>query len=245
MEGNAVPEIIRLSQIIHAYDHADSPEQAVILRGVDLTVPAGEFVGIHGRSGSGKSTLLYIAGGLLPPRGGQVFIGERSLFRLGDRELSHFRNRMIGFVFQNYHLAPALTAVENVMVPALLAGESIARARRHAVERLDQVGLADKALARPAELSGGQMQRVAVARALINAPAILLADEPTGNLDEHTGAEILALISRHHREDGLTVLMATHDEAVEMHATRRLELADGRLFDRDDAPAAPPAESRP
>ena len=221
-------ETIHLINVTYLYGNAAASEGAV-LSGIDLEAPAGEFVAIHGRSGAGKSTLLHIAGGILPPTRGQVVVGGRDLFRLSDVELSAFRNRMIGFIFQNYYLAPVLTAAENVMAPALLAGRSAREARRGAMEKLDEVGLSHKAGARPAELSGGQMQRVAIARALVNDPAMLLADEPTGNLDEQTGAEILALLGRYHRERQLTVIMATHDTSVEIHATRQLLLAGGCL----------------
>ena len=221
-------ETIRLIDIWHAYGRDEGAADPV-LQGIEIEVQASEFVAIHGRSGSGKSTLLHIVGGILPPTRGEIVVGDRHLFRLSDRGLSAFRNGMIGFIFQSYHLAPTLTAVENAMVPALLAGRSVAQARKRAMETLDEVGLSAKAEATPAEMSGGQMQRVAIARALVNDPAILLADEPTGNLDDQTGAEILALLGRYHRERHLTVIMATHDSTVEMHATRRLHLAGGKL----------------
>ena len=223
-------ESVRLVNVHHAYGRSDAGG-GIVLSGIALEVKAGEFVTIHGRSGTGKSTLLHIAGGILPPARGEVLVGDRDLFRLSDSDLSAFRNRMIGFIFQSYHLAPVLTAVENVMVPALLGGQSAGEARKRALEKLDEVGLSQKAHARPGEMSGGQMQRVAIARALINDPAILLADEPTGNLDEQTGAEILALLGQYHRERLVTVIMATHDSAVEEHATRQLHLAGGQLHD--------------
>jgi ABC-type lipoprotein export system ATPase subunit len=239
-------ETVRLINVYHAYGRqggANGP----ILNGIDLDVPAGEFVAIHGRSGAGKSTLLHIAGGILPPLRGEVIVGGRDLFRLSDRDLSAFRNRLIGFIFQSYYLAPVLTAVENVMVPALLAGYSLSQSRKRAGEKLEEVGLADKARARPGELSGGQMQRVAIARALVNEPSLLLADEPTGNLDEQTGGDVLALLGRYHRERRLTVIMATHDASVEMHATQQLYLVGGQLYSHTpepDKPAAgPPSEA--
>lgn len=221
-------QAIRLVNVYHAYASGDGGEGA-ILNNVALDVAPGEFVAIHGRSGTGKSTLLHIIGGILPPTRGEVQIGGRNLFRLSDRDLSALRNEMIGFIFQNYHLAPILTAVENVMVPALLAGESVSACRARALAKLEEVGLAHKAQSRPSALSGGQMQRVAIARALVNDPAILLADEPTGNLDEQTSGEIMALLGRYHRERELTVIMATHDTGVESHATRQLQLVGGRI----------------
>lgn len=221
-------ETIRLINIWLTYASSGTAGEPV-LRGIDLDVQAGEFLAIHGRSGSGKTTLLHMIGGILPPTKGEVVVGSHSLFSLNDLDLSAFRNRKIGFIFQSYHLAPTLTAVENAMVPALLAGQSLAQARKRAMETLNEVGLSDKADARPAEMSGGQMQRVAIARALVNDPAILLADEPTGNLDAQTGVEILALLGRYHLERRLTVLMATHDSSVEMHATHQLYLTGGQL----------------
>jgi len=220
--------MVRLINVHHTYGR-NAAGDGHVLRGIDLEIGAGQFVAIHGRSGTGKSTLLHIVGGILAPTSGEVMVGGHDLFRLSDRKLSALRNRMIGFIFQNYYLAPTLTAVENAMVPALLAGWSATKARRRALETLAQVGLSQKADARPSDLSGGQMQRVAIARALVNDPAILLADEPTGNLDEQTGGEILALLARYQCERQATVIMATHDASVEMHATRQLYLMNGQL----------------
>ncbi len=221
-------KLVQVVDVQHAYA-GESAGDSWVLCGISLTVHQGEFVAIHGRSGTGKSTLLHIVGGILAPRRGRVLIGGQDLFQLGDRALSHFRNRTLGFVFQNYYLAPSLTALENVMVPALLSGEPVHRARHRAMDALDQVGLAAKAKARPGDLSGGQMQRVAIARALVNHPALLLADEPTGNLDEQTGGEIMDLLASYQRARGLTILMATHDPSVELHATSQLYLIGGKL----------------
>ncbi|MCX8035594.1 MAG: ABC transporter ATP-binding protein [Candidatus Sumerlaeia bacterium] len=220
--------LVQLVDVHHAYA-GDQEGDSWVLCGIDLTVRAGEFVAIHGRSDTGKSTLLHILGGILAPRRGHVLIGGRDLFQMSDRALSHFRNRTLGFIFQNYYLAPSLTALENVMVPALLSGEPVHRARHRALDALEQVGLAAKAKACPADLSGGQMQRVAIARALVNRPTLLLADEPTGNLDEQTGGAIMDLLASYQRERGLTILMATHDPSVELHATSQLYLVGGKL----------------
>lgn len=236
--------LIRLAKVCHSYARENAADEAV-LRGVDLEVPAGEFVAIHGRSGSGKSTLLNIIGGILPPTHGEVVVAGRDLFRLCDRDLSDFRNHTVGFIFQHYHLAAALTTVENVMVPQLLAGQPIALARQCALARLDEVGLTEKADARPSELSGGQMQRVAIARALVCDPSLLLADEPTGNLDEQTGMDILKLLGRHHRERGLTVVMATHDTAARAHTSRWLHLTEGRLERFGEHGGQPPENAVP
>jgi len=222
-------KLVQLVDVRHSYGSDDGAGENAVLRGVDLAVEVGEFVAIHGRSGSGKTTLLYILGGILPPKAGRVLVGGNDLSLLSDRDLSKLRNRTIGFIFQGYHLAPVLTTLENVMVPALLAGFSAEEARRRAMEKLAEVGLEERAASRPSGLSGGQMQRVAIARALVNDPAILLADEPTGNLDRHTARQVLDLLGRYHRERGLTVIMATHDPAVRSHAGRRLTLSEGKL----------------
>jgi ABC-type lipoprotein export system ATPase subunit len=238
--------VVTISNLCHVYSGAEGAD-GLVLQDVSLEIDPGDFVAIRGRSGSGKSTLLNIIGGILPPTRGKVIVAGQDLFRLDDAALSAFRGRTIGFVFQSYHLSPPLTAQENVMVPALLAGQSIELARKAAVVKLREVGLEAKAQTRPAELSGGQMQRVALARALINNPTIVLADEPTGNLDEHTGAEILELLGRYHRERRVTIIMATHDESVERHATHHLHLAEGRLTgpgtEGQSAPAAPSTEA--
>jgi putative ABC transport system ATP-binding protein len=199
------------------------------LAGVSLRVPRGQFLSVMGPSGSGKSTLLNLLGALDVPSGGQLRIDGRELSRMGDEELSRFRRERLGFIFQFFNLLPTLTALENVMLPGLLAGGPQAKLRARAVELLETVGLGGRTHHRPDELSGGEMQRVAVARALLSEPAVLLADEPTGNLDSRTGVEVLRLLREATRVRGLTVVMVTHDLNAAAVGDRILRLADGRI----------------
>ena len=205
-------------------------EAVVALGGVDLTVAAGEFVAVVGKSGSGKSTLLHLAGGLAAPDAGRVLLGGRDLARLTARARAEVRRRQLGFVFQFFHLMPGLTVAENVALPLILDGASSKAASESRVERLlDDVGLSHRASHLPGELSGGEMQRAAIARALVAEPGIVLADEPTGNLDSATGAEILAVLTGVVRERQAALVMVTHDETAARQADRLLTLADGRL----------------
>lgn len=210
-----------------------------VLRGVDLTVPRGAFVAVRGASGAGKSTLLHLLGGLDVPDEGEIRFEGRPLSGLGEAALSQFRNRHVGFVFQAYHLLPELDALENVCLPARMARVDAATAVRRARDLLARVGLADRMDHKPTELSGGEQQRVAIARALINEPDLVLADEPTGNLDSHTGEEILQLLLEIRAERGVTLIMATHDDRVAAHAPVVVELADGRIRDRSGAVPGP------
>ena len=210
-----------------------------VLRGVDLTVPRGAFLAVRGASGAGKSTLLHLLGGLDVPDEGEIRFEGRPLSGLAESVLSRFRNRHVGFVFQAYHLLPELDALENVCLPARMARTDPAVAIRRARELLDRVGLAERMEHKPSELSGGEQQRVAIARALINEPDLVLADEPTGNLDSHTGEEILQLLLEIRAERGVTLIMATHDDRVAAHAPVVVELADGRIRDRSDAVPGP------
>mgnify|MGYP001477243865 CR=1 FL=1 len=194
--------------------------------GVDLAVAPGETVGIVGASGSGKSTLLHLLGGLDRPDGGEVWLGGRRLDGLSESAAARVRRHAIGFVFQAFHLVDELTARENVELPALLAGASRRAARRRAGELLERVGLADRAGHLPAQLSGGQRQRVAVARALVNDPELLLADEPTGNLDSAAATEVLRLFAAL-RAEGRTVVIVTHDSRVAGTADRVITMRDG------------------
>jgi putative ABC transport system ATP-binding protein len=205
--------------------------EARVLDGVDLEIRAGEFVAILGPSGSGKSTLLNILGGLDSNYQGEVQLGGTLLSRLSDRELSKFRNQQVGFVFQAFHLLPNLRAIDNVLLPALFSSRPAAEAdRQRAQGVLARVGLVAKSERLPSQLSGGERQRVAIARALLNGPKILLCDEPTGNLDERTGAEVIALFRELHRE-GLTLLAVTHEERISAVAQRVLKLEGGTLRD--------------
>ncbi len=203
--------------------------QVHALRSVSLTIRSGEYVAIMGPSGSGKSTLMNLLGCLDTPTSGAYYLLGEDVSTLNDNQLSEVRNRRIGFVFQTYNLLPRATALHNVQLPLLYAHRvSRAEARRRALDALQQVGLSDRAEHRPRELSGGQQQRVAIARALINNPDIILADEPTGNLDTQSGAEILALFDRLN-ELGHTVILVTHDHSVAARCKRVVQLLDGRV----------------
>jgi putative ABC transport system ATP-binding protein len=198
--------------------------------GVDLEVGAGETVAVMGPSGCGKSTLLHLLGGLDRPSEGEVWLAGRRIDRLGEGALAHVRRRDVGFVFQAFHLMDELTAVENVELPALLSGRSPRAARRHAVDLLERVGLADRADFLPAALSGGQRQRVAIARALSNEPHVVLADEPTGNLDSAATLDVLRLFERLH-EAGQTLVVVTHDARIAATADRMISMRDGAFVD--------------
>lgn len=199
------------------------------LAGVSLTVPKGEFLSVMGPSGSGKSTLLNLLGALDVAGSGSLRIDGRELSRMKDDELSAFRRERLGFVFQFFNLMPTMTALENVMLPGLLSGRGQVELRRRAEALLETVGLGGRTHHRPDELSGGEMQRVAVARALLMEPAVLLADEPTGNLDSRTGAEVLRMLREATRDRGLTVVMVTHDLKAAEVGDRIVRLADGRI----------------
>ena len=199
------------------------------LRGVDLTVTEGEFVAIMGPSGSGKSTLMNILGCLDVPDTGSYRLRGADVTRMGADELARLRNREIGFVFQNFNLLPRTSALENVETPLIYAGISRAERQRRAREALERMGLDDRLLHLPNQLSGGQQQRVAIARALVTRPALLLADEPTGNVDTATSAEILALFGELNLNDRLTIVLITHEHDVAVRAGRTLILRDGQL----------------
>jgi len=199
------------------------------LRGVSLKIEKGEFVAILGPSGSGKSTLLHVLGGLDRPDEGEVLIDGISLYKLNDNRLADVRLRKIGFVFQFFNLLPRLTSLRNVELPLTLADVSDRESTKKASEMLELVGLGDRVAHRPTELSGGEQQRVAIARALINDPKIVLADEPTGNLDTTTGGEIVHLMWRLNKEKGQTFVVVTHDPSVAENADRILFLKDGLI----------------
>ena len=204
-------------------------ERIEVLHGVDLDIPQGEFLALMGPSGSGKTTLLNLIGGLDTPTGGQIVIGGQRIDQLSSRELARWRAAHVGFVFQFYNLMPVLSAQRNVELPLLLTSLSTAERRRRATIALTLVGLADRARHKPRELSGGQEQRVAIARAIVSDPTLLICDEPTGDLDRGTAAEILTLLQMLNREHGKTVVMVTHDPKAAEYASRRLMLDKGTL----------------
>ncbi len=200
-----------------------------VLRGVDVEIARGDFVALRGASGTGKSTLLHLIGGLDTPNAGEIIFRGQKLSGYSESELTVFRNRRVGFVFQAYHLLPELTALENVCLSARIARISAGQAEKRARELLGRVGLNAREDHKPSELSGGEQQRVAIARALVNEPELLLADEPTGNLDSKTGGEIIELLKSLRVEKQTTLVIATHDEKVAAHAQRVIELVDGRI----------------
>jgi len=204
-------------------------ERVEVLHGVDLDIPAGDFLALMGPSGSGKTTLLNLIGGLDTPSGGQIVVGGQRIDRLSSRELTRWRAAHVGFVFQFYNLMPVLTAQRNVELPLLLTSLSADERRRRAGIALTLVGLADRAGHKPKELSGGQEQRVAIARAIVSDPTLLICDEPTGDLDRATAAEILTLLQMLNRDHGKTIVMVTHDPKAAEYARHRLLLDKGTL----------------
>jgi putative ABC transport system ATP-binding protein len=217
----------QLRGVARTYGEGDTAVEA--LRSVDLTIGSGEFIAIAGPSGSGKSTLLQLLGALDRPTEGVLLHEGRELARLGDGELARLRLEAFGFVFQQFNLIPTLTAQENVEVALAPRGESGARRRTHARWLLDEVGLGPRREHLPGQLSGGEQQRVAIARAIANEPRVLLADEPTGNLDTSTGEEVLRLLGRLSDEQGQTVILVTHDAGVAERASRLLSMRDGQI----------------
>ena len=218
--------MIRVEGLTRRYRMGES--EVAALAGVDLSIAAGEFVALMGPSGSGKSTFLNLLGCLDTPSGGQYWLGGEAVAGLADDRLAEVRNRAIGFIFQSFHLLPRLTALQNVLLPLRFAAQEDAQAPARARALLDRLGLGHRLEHRPLELSGGQRQRVAIARALINRPRILLADEPTGNLDSRTTEEILALLGELHAE-GQTIVLVTHEDEVARHAQRVVRMRDGRI----------------
>ena len=202
-----------------------------VLRGVDVQLRRGDFLALRGASGAGKSTLLYLLGGLDTPTQGEILLAGRNLANLDRRELARLRNEEVGFIFQAYYLLPELDALENVCLPARMARVPAAQAEARGRELLARVGLQDRIEHKPYELSGGEQQRVAIARALINDPDLILADEPTGNLDSHTGQEIIELLVALRSEKNTTLVIATHDANVAARAPSVIELVDGQALE--------------
>jgi len=217
-----------------------------VLRGVSLTVAHGELLALMGASGSGKSTLMNILGCLDRPTSGEYWLDGQEVSRLSSDQRALLRNRTVGFVFQSFNLLPRTSAIENGMMPLSYAAEnrSEREARRRAAELLDRVGLGERLDHLPSQLSGGQQQRVAIARALVNRPALLFADEPTGNLDSRTSEEVLAMFKQLNREDGITIVLVTHDAEVARHARRTIRIRDGVIEDEVPAVGLKPPEHR-
>jgi putative ABC transport system ATP-binding protein len=224
--------VIRLERVSKTV--LSGSEQLTILRGIDLEIPGGQFVAIVGASGSGKSTLLSLIAGLDAPSEGEVFLEDRNITRMSEDDLADLRGSLVGFVFQSFHLIPSFTAYENVLVPMEIAGRQAAHARADAL--IEEVGLGNRGHHYPSQLSGGEQQRVAVARAFANEPRILLADEPTGNLDAANGAHLFDLLVALNRAHGTTLVLVTHDLTLASHANRVISLAEGRIA--GDVPGA-------
>ncbi len=219
-----MPVLVQLDRVVK--DYSEGRERRHVLQEASLSVDEGAFVAIRGRSGSGKSTVLNLVAGIDRPTSGEVFFGETSLGRLSARELTLLRRDQMGFVFQFFNLIPTLSVLENVLLPAELAGQP---ARPRALELLERVGLADRQDAFPDRLSGGEQQRVAIARALVRDPRLVLADEPTGNLDDATGASVMELLDSVTRGSGRTLLLVTHSRELAALADRELAIEGGRL----------------
>ncbi len=238
LEGPADTHLIELRALVKSYPEGGS--ERVVFRDLSARIRRGETVALLGRSGSGKSTLLNLIGGIDLPTAGEVLLDGTNLTALSEQRRTLFRRRHIGFVFQSFNLIPTLTVVENLLLPLELNGTSGGRARATALDLLERVGLADRAGAYPDRLSGGEQQRVAAARAVVHDPAILLADEPTGSLDAETGTRVLELLVGLARDDGRTMVVVTHSDAVARAADRVLVLRDARLFE-ETLPGGAPA----
>ncbi len=221
--------MIRLENVSKIY-HPSKNVRVVALDNVSLEIKTGEFVVILGKSGSGKSTLMYLVGLLESPTVGEVYIDQKRVSQMTDRHISNIRNKTVGFVFQQFNLIPNLTVTENVLLPSVYSSSGMTGHSLRAAENLLAIfDILDKKGAYPNQLSGGQQQRVAIARALINDPEVVIADEPTGNLDSKTGVQIMKLIQMVHKEKGKTIILVTHDREIARYGERVIELADGRI----------------
>ncbi|MBI5116376.1 ABC transporter ATP-binding protein [Candidatus Poribacteria bacterium] len=220
-------ELIRAEGLTKTYRSGKAKLE--VLKGIDITIEKGELAAIHGPSGVGKSTLLHILGTLDRPTSGTVKYGNTDLNSLNDKTLARLRNQRIGFIFQFYHLLPEFTALENVLLPAMVNGRRLKEARERAHQLVASVGLSERETHKPDELSGGEQQRVAIARALMNNPEVVFGDEPTGNLDEKTSLEIYRLISRLNEEYGTTFVIVTHESSLASAASRTIRMMDGRI----------------
>jgi ABC-type lipoprotein export system ATPase subunit len=227
MEPASQPPLLSVRSVHKTYSLGKRDLE--VLRGVDVNVARGDFLALRGASGAGKSTLLYMMGGLDRPNLGEIWLAGRNLATLSRRELAKVRNEEVGFIFQSYYLLPELDALENVCLPARMARKPAAESAARARDLLARVGLADRMEHKPYELSGGEQQRVAIARAMINEPQLILADEPTGNLDSHTGEEIINLLQALQQEKKTTLVMATHDSKLAARALRSLHIVDGLI----------------
>lgn len=216
--------------MIEVKDIYKSFGQLSVLKGINLTVNEGEIVSIIGKSGAGKTTLLQIIGTLEHPDSGKIVIDNTDVFTLGEKQLAAFRNKHIGFIFQFHQLLPEFTALENVMMPALIADESHQAAEKKATELLNQLGLSERMTHKPSQLSGGEKQRVAAARAMIMSPDIILADEPSGSLDEQNKRELHKLLLRLKQQFGQTILIVTHDKELAQISDRIIEIHDGKIL---------------
>ncbi len=225
----ASENIVRVRGVKRTYYIGSNPVHA--LRGIDIDIRRGEFMAIMGPSGSGKSTLFNMVGGLDKPTEGTVFIDEVDIAQLDPGELAWLRCRKIGYIFQTFNLIPVMTALENVTLPMIFAGADLDEQMERGRHLLEMVGLGHRLMNKPGELSGGQQQRVAIARALANDPAIILADEPTGNLDQEVGEEIIQMLKRLNKESGVTIITATHDDKMYKRADRVAVVLDGEILD--------------
>lgn len=225
--------MIAVREISRIYETGSN--RVLALDNVDFRIEKGDFLAVMGPSGSGKSTLLYTIGGLLTPTSGIVIVNGTSLYQMSSRKRAQFRRENVGFIFQTFELLPYLTALENVMLPLYLAGMSSKEQQAAAKDALDKVGLTQRTLHKPTELSGGEQQRVAIARGIVNKPKIILADEPTGNLDQKTDNEIMQLLCRLHEKNGLTTIVVTHDPAKAELADKVLQMIDGHVVRDSDS----------